>query len=78
MPAKKSSLGPGKPRQRRSIAEAFVDTNAASKAEESTMFNVRMTTSVHRRLKLQAFKEDRTMKEIVEESVVRYLNEYED
>lgn len=42
------------------------------------MFNVRMTTSVHRRLKLQAFKEHRTMKEIVEQSVVRYLNECED
>lgn len=77
MPAKKSSLGPGKPRQRRSIAEAFVDTDAASTAEETTMFNVRMTSEVHRRLKVQAFHEERTMKEIVEESVVKYLNEHE-
>lgn len=77
MSAKKSNLGPGRPRQRRSIAEAFVDTDAASKPEETTMFNVRMTSAVHRRLKIQAFKEGRTMKEIVEESVVKYLNAHE-
>ncbi|QGU08810.1 hypothetical protein COCCU_14600 (plasmid) [Corynebacterium occultum] len=77
MNTKKHNLGPSKPRQRRSISEAFIDTEAAAKPEASTMFNVRMTTSVHRRLKFQAFKEDRTMKEIVEESVLKYLNEHE-
>lgn len=78
MTAKKHNLGPSKPRQRRSISEVFVDTDAASNPETSTMFNVRMTTSVHRRLKVQAFTEDRTMKEIVEESVIKYLNEHEE
>lgn len=78
MTTKKHNLGPSKPRQRRSISEAFVNTDAASNSETSTMFNVRMTTSVHRRLKVQAFKEDRTMKEIVEESVIKYLIEHED
>ena len=76
---KKSRLGP--PARRRSIAEAFIDQDAALADErpkqETVMFNVRLDSNLHRRLKVYAFHRDITMKEIVEELIEGFLDENE-
>ena len=45
------------------------------KKEQTTMFNIRMNSDLHRRFKTSAFKQDRSMKSIIEELLRDYLDE---
>lgn len=54
---------------RRSMKEAF-----STGDEPTTMFTLRMNSDLHRRLKMQAVIEDRSMKEILEELLQSYLD----
>lgn len=69
----KDQLGPSK--RRRSIHRAFLDQDAAQEKEQTTMFNIRMNSDLHRRLKESAFKQDRPMKSIIEELLYDYLDD---
>lgn len=68
----KSQLGPSK--RRRPMQEAFLDQNV-DKKEQTTMFNIRMNSDLHRRFKTSAFNQDRSMKSIIEELLRDYLDE---
>lgn len=72
MSDKKSKFQPPtaeKTAPRRSMKEAFGDGG-----EPTTMFTLRMDSNLHRRLKLQAVTEDRSMKEILEDLLRDYLD----
>ncbi|WP_149029545.1 CopG family transcriptional regulator [Corynebacterium halotolerans] len=42
------------------------------------MYNIKLPVELHRRAKMQAFKEDRTMKDIIVELLRDYLDEHEE
>lgn len=71
---KKSRLARPKKASPRPMQEAFVDQDTDA-PEPVTMFNIRMNADLHRRLKVSAFKQERTMKDILEELLRDYLNE---
>lgn len=70
-----------KPTRRRSMREAFIDQDAALADErpkqETVMFNVRLDSDLHRRLKVYAFNREITMKEIVTELIEDFLDKHE-
>lgn len=74
---KRRQLGPSQSRRRRPMAEAFVDQDAAAAERPVQMFNIRMDKDLHTRLKGFAFREDRPMKDVVEEALRDYLDTHE-
>ena len=72
MSDKKSKFQPPAAAQstsRRSMKEAFGDGE-----EPTTMFTLRMNSDLHRRLKIRAVTEGRSMKEILEDLLRDYLD----
>lgn len=72
MSDKKSKFQPpasAKAAPRRSMTEAFHDGE-----EPITMFTLRMNSDLHRRLKIHAVNEGRSMKEILEDLLRDYLD----
>ena len=69
---------PKKSTQRRSIEEAFIPKDAKAEPEPVQMLTIKMPRDLHRRTKLQALKEDRTMKDIIVELLRDYLDEQEE
>ncbi|MGD7003728.1 ribbon-helix-helix protein [Corynebacterium halotolerans] len=72
MTDKKSKFQPPAAAQstpRRSMKEAFSDGE-----EPTTMFTLRMNSDLHRRLKIRAVTEGRSMKEILEGLLQSYLD----
>lgn len=71
MSQKKSKFAPpaAKSTDKRPMKEAF-----QAGPSETTMFTLRMESALHKKLKLQALHEDRSMKEIIEELVNDYLD----
>ena len=72
MSTDRNQLGPSK--RRRPMQEAFLNQDA-DKKEQTTMFNIRMNSELHRRFKTSAFKQDRSMKSIIEELLHDYLDD---
>lgn len=79
MSDKRNQLGPRKPAasRRRSVEEAFIPKDAKPAPEPTQMYNIKLPVKLHRRAKMQALKEDRTMKDIIMELLRDYLDEHE-
>lgn len=77
---KRNKLSPRKTptSRRRSIEEAFIPADAKPAPEPTQMYNIKMPVELHRRTRMQAFKEDRTMKDIIIELLREYLEEHEE
>ncbi len=80
MSDKRNKLSPRKPSasRRRSVEEAFISADAKPAPEPTQMYNIKLPVELHRRAKMQAFKEDRTMKDIIVELLRDYLDEHEE